>query len=136
MRIVYHSTVNGKPSPRRKRRKKQRIWQYKCKPAYPSIPFDPKQGKQKHCAMNQTNRPSASRTPSFSPLLEGRHMCMMWVMGDACEHRRTGPKKPLILTPVIMRRFDSRQGHQAQVEVEGYYGTEGQAEGIEREMRV
>jgi hypothetical protein len=29
---------------------------------------------QKHCAMNQTNKPSANQTPCFSPLLDGGHV--------------------------------------------------------------
>jgi hypothetical protein len=70
--------MEGMLSPERKEKKKKKPATMAMQvQASLSIAFNPKQGKQKHCAMNQTNRPSASRTPSFSPLLEGRHTCMM-----------------------------------------------------------
>jgi hypothetical protein len=62
---------------------------------------------------------------------------MMWVMGDVRENRRTGPKEARVLTPVMMRRIDSRRCHgipKLMPNVEEYYGTEGQSEEIERVM--
>jgi hypothetical protein len=61
---------------------------------------------------------------------------VMWVMLVNTEE--PDQKKPLILTPVVMRGLDSSRGHdsQAHVEAEKYYGTEGQAEEIERENGV